>query len=992
MLLGRYEVLSKIGTGGFGHVLLARAPYATPGGSHLVAIKRLRSSRAQRRGSEESFINEARIGQYLHHPNVVKVLEFARLGRDLILVMEYINGLGVDEMLGQARLLNQLIPPDIAFEMTHQAALGLHHAHTAVSTTGEPLEIIHRDVKPSNIMVCRQGIVRVMDFGVARWSQPRMHTTTGTIKGTLRYLAPEQASGSRDIGAACDQFAMGLVLAEMLIGHAVYDAEHDHQVLLKALRVQVGGAIEEAEQCVPGMGDFLRCCLAVRPLERFASMHEFSLALRELQIPNPCNLSLAEWVHQGMLERARLTADDPDAYFRPGGDSGSNPTGVDDSDALEASRRGGAPLEGHYYLATATAEHPPPQRAMLGSTNQTASYDSSDAEKNSGRLRSVERSSARPGGATSAQGQAASGWASGFTPNPLADWDAFEDDDPPPLDSSDGSDGWRELEDVSDAAAESEPRAGGWAMVPEPLAELDCDVLRQDLISDEWLINLPAHELERRMRSKTDLSNSFEGLAPQARAAESRPSDAIRKTSDIFSKAMAEALLQGQLTGNQGFLPLEPIPEPEDALSTDAPALIPSDLPTETTYSMRRPGGDRVEMRRRPVALKFSPVPNAAGSGVENAGAPTAQPEGAIPMPGTTAELLGPAATSFRASVAGPGAAPMSPPVPTGSGRFDLESLGIPPFRSAFNDASDTYDLQISDVSDIFEVALSDDPEDDLLVSHPDALTSAPPIREGAPSPAPAPPPVPPESVTVPPESVPVPSAAPVAEPMIHEVELVLPFVRPEATSLPKDRDAFQAASLEASGGIARVHVPSDAPSVAPGVAPSVVPELDPGALPPESMQGLALPPVGAVPSEPVSAQATVRGAGPSATAGRSGRLRTVSERTSGADSGLSLPPAPSRAGLDSDVSLQATVEMDPGKKARSSEAGVSRPQVAVAAAPVQAIALQGLSLPPRPKQEVSAPPAYPELETTHMSVEELQRRGMKDVMDWLARTRPPKS
>jgi len=318
MRLGDYDILGPLGMGGFGRVWLARAPSrgsAAP--PVLVAIKRLRDIRVGPNAEPEkasrcleAFKYEAHIGSYLNHPNVVRLIELTELEGRYALVMEYVDGIGVDELIDQRRRNQLPLPPHIALEIAIQAGDGLDYAHEARGPDGKPLEIIHRDVKPSNIMVSRDGLVRVMDFGVARSALPRTQTTTGTIKGTLRYLSPEQAQGARDIGPAADQFALALVLGEMLIGRPIYDEEKDHRVLLMALTGAVGSKLSEAEQACPGVGSVLARALSAKPEARYPSVGALVNALRRLNPPMNPRYSLEQWVHLGLEERVLIEEED----------------------------------------------------------------------------------------------------------------------------------------------------------------------------------------------------------------------------------------------------------------------------------------------------------------------------------------------------------------------------------------------------------------------------------------------------------------------------------------------------------------------------------------------------------------------------------------------------------------------------------------------------------------------------------------------------------
>lgn len=314
MRLGKYEVLGPIGIGGFGRVWLAReiGGAAVRGTSNLVAIKRLRRARLQQGRTrndvsrfEQAFKLEAEIGSHLRHPNIVRLIEQTRIGADYLLVMEFINGIGLDELLGQFRQVESRLSAALAIAIIIQVGRGLHHAHTVGDSAGRPLHIVHRDVKPSNIMIGRDGLVRVMDFGVARSILKPGRTTTGTIKGTLRYLSPEQAQGARNIGPETDQFALGLVLGEILIGQPVYAATHDHEVLMRAMKHELGAAIEISEKHCPGIAPIMDRALQHNPDDRFPSVAAMVFALEELSERQGYSPSLVDCVHKALEARAR---------------------------------------------------------------------------------------------------------------------------------------------------------------------------------------------------------------------------------------------------------------------------------------------------------------------------------------------------------------------------------------------------------------------------------------------------------------------------------------------------------------------------------------------------------------------------------------------------------------------------------------------------------------------------------------------------------------
>ncbi|MFM7204528.1 MAG: serine/threonine-protein kinase [Myxococcota bacterium] len=690
MLQRTYQVLRPIGVGGFGRVVQARASLPMPNGSELVAIKRLKSAKAQRKGTEESFRNEALIGQYLSHPNVVKVFEFIRQGKYLLMVMEFIQGVGVDDMLALARERRRAIPLAIAVEVIKQAAEGLYHAHSALTPDLQPLHIVHRDVKPSNIMVGDDGVVRVMDFGVARWSQPRVNTTTGTIKGTLRYLSPEQARGSREIGAASDQFALGLVLAEMVMGHPVYEADHDHKVLLRALKVEVRPALEELASHSLELAQVLRRCFRVEPSDRFESVRALREALEQVPCP-PCEHTLAQWAKLCREERTALATRDPERW--------------------------GLPLE------DITQEEP--------------------EEPTTRRTQSPRREDPLPGHPTGAQP------VDNFSSTAGLGWihDHFPSDEL--VDSSSGSGGdWL---DVPDSTGEKLPPAPkepeqGWALVQDFPDEHDASRLRRDLTSDEWMMNVPADVIERRARHVTDLSaerelprglagsysGAFEvdfeppGGAPSARGPASQVNTAELLLSLLPPFAGADAAEEARaLEALEAELPRRTTRSYADATTArHAVASAPAELlaavvsdhppvkseseesiqpapaaaePSPTHYSVQRPGGDRFELRRRPRALRFAPT-----VGQRPAEQDSGQ-EAASPEPNTTLELPD--------SAIMPDEDVLDPPEPEGLHSTALHGrVSRPVARVLDTSSSDVHALILEDDEEIFSMKVDDGP------------------------------------------------------------------------------------------------------------------------------------------------------------------------------------------------------------------------------------------------------------------------------------------
>jgi len=172
---------------------------------------------------ERMFIDEAMLAARVNHPNVVSVLDVVSDGGELLLVMEYVHGVSLTELLRAFGRKGERVPQDVAVAIACDVLYGLHAAHEAVGPSGEPLGIVHRDVSPQNILVGADGVARIADFGVAWAKRRREQTDNGIIKGKLTYMPAEQLLGE-PLDPRADVYSMALVVWEMLTGEKPFDA------------------------------------------------------------------------------------------------------------------------------------------------------------------------------------------------------------------------------------------------------------------------------------------------------------------------------------------------------------------------------------------------------------------------------------------------------------------------------------------------------------------------------------------------------------------------------------------------------------------------------------------------------------------------------------------------------------------------------------------------------------------------------------------------
>jgi tRNA A-37 threonylcarbamoyl transferase component Bud32 len=217
--IGRWEVVRRLGSGGMADVYLAQAK-GEAGFEKLVAIKVMHSHLARNQRAVELFLDEARLAARIHHPNVVGIQDLGKIGDDYVIVMDYVEGVDLERLLGSARMAARPVPVEVGLGILARICDGLHAAHTALGPDGTPLGIIHRDVKSANVLVSRQGGVKVVDFGIAKASVQGHLTVAGETKGTPSMMAPEQRVGEV-VDVRADVYSVAAVGYELLTGHAV---------------------------------------------------------------------------------------------------------------------------------------------------------------------------------------------------------------------------------------------------------------------------------------------------------------------------------------------------------------------------------------------------------------------------------------------------------------------------------------------------------------------------------------------------------------------------------------------------------------------------------------------------------------------------------------------------------------------------------------------------------------------------------------------------
>jgi hypothetical protein len=304
--IDRYELIYRLGTGGMGNVYLARRRNDS-GLQRLFAVKAMHALLSADTEFANMFLDEAHIASQLHHINVVGIVDLGRYSGRLYLVMDYVEGPTLAQLLGSSVHRSPALVCEVVIDMLH----GLHAAHCLTNEAGERFELVHRDVSPSNILVGTDGVARLTDFGIAKARMRRTSTSPGVRKGKLSYSAPEQITSPGREDARCDVFAAGVVLWNALTGKRLFDGDNEAAVILRVVKAEIPPP-STVGMCPPPCLDAVCLrALARDPANRYASAAEMADDLRRVTRENDLVAGpeqVAAWVAKQFgeeLERRR---------------------------------------------------------------------------------------------------------------------------------------------------------------------------------------------------------------------------------------------------------------------------------------------------------------------------------------------------------------------------------------------------------------------------------------------------------------------------------------------------------------------------------------------------------------------------------------------------------------------------------------------------------------------------------------------------------------
>lgn len=311
--LGKFRLVHHIATGGMAEVF--KAVYEVADGiEKTCVVKRLLPNLAKNPEFIEMFRDEARVSMGISHANFVQVFDFGNADNEYFLAMEYVRGQNLGTILKRTLRGGKLLPRDVGFYVCSEVARGLHYVHTLTDATGKPLDIVHRDIAPDNILVSYEGDVKVADFGIAKAAITVNKTQAGFVKGKASYLAPEQILGA-DIDARADVFALGAVLWEMLTGRRLFSGQNELEIINKVCTQPITPPSQVGPKLTPEFDAVVMKALERNPNARYPSAAAFREAMEALAAKYNSQLSASKTgEYVSMLFRDEMDDEGGQAY------------------------------------------------------------------------------------------------------------------------------------------------------------------------------------------------------------------------------------------------------------------------------------------------------------------------------------------------------------------------------------------------------------------------------------------------------------------------------------------------------------------------------------------------------------------------------------------------------------------------------------------------------------------------------------------------------
>ncbi len=302
----RYQVIERIDAGGMAEVFKANST-SLQGFQKLVAIKRVLPSLTQNERFVRMFLDEAKVSLHLNHTNIVQVFDLGIADGTYFIVMEFVDGTNLKKIIQLLGERKQRLPAEQAVYIAMEVCKGLAHAHHKRDQKGNHLSIVHRDISPPNVLMSREGEVKITDFGLAKAKSQAEITDPGVVKGKFGYLSPEAADGA-DVDARTDIFAVGIVLWEMLAGRRLFLGESDYATLKLVQKAKIPPLAKFGREVPAGLQQILARSLTKDPDTRFQTAEEMGRALADFLFEHGAVVSAFDIA--GLVESVLETKDE----------------------------------------------------------------------------------------------------------------------------------------------------------------------------------------------------------------------------------------------------------------------------------------------------------------------------------------------------------------------------------------------------------------------------------------------------------------------------------------------------------------------------------------------------------------------------------------------------------------------------------------------------------------------------------------------------------
>ncbi len=275
---GDYILIEKIGHGGMAELFKAKKR-GEEGFQKILAIKRILPHLSDNKELVTMFIDEAKLAAQLSHQNIATIFDFGKIDNSYYIAMEFVDGFDLKKILSKAKKLNIRIPHKLAAYIAEQICSALDYAHHKKDYKGRDLKIVHRDVSPQNILISKEGEVKLVDFGISKAESKIHHTVKGALKGKLLYMSPEQAWG-KDVDKRSDVYSMGIVLCEIVSGKVLFEDSSEYDVLEKVRSGKMPILENEINKVPPKLRKIIKKALEIDIEKRYQTAAEMAADLR----------------------------------------------------------------------------------------------------------------------------------------------------------------------------------------------------------------------------------------------------------------------------------------------------------------------------------------------------------------------------------------------------------------------------------------------------------------------------------------------------------------------------------------------------------------------------------------------------------------------------------------------------------------------------------------------------------------------------------------